>query len=314
MDYLFLFLGLALLILSGEFLVRGAVGIALGARISTLVVGLTVVSFGTSAPELVVCIQAALSDHPDIAIGNIVGSNMANLGLVLGIVAILFPLSVNRNSLRIDWPVMMIASIGFFILILDLKVQFYEGIIYLIFLITYLTFLVRKSRKEQVVVADQTKTTGESKPTRALWINITLIILGSAGLVLGSHWFVGGAVVVARDFDVSEKIIGLSLVALGTSLPELVTSIIAGFKKEADLVIGNLIGSNIFNILAIGGITSIVHEIPVNLSFIQMDIYWMLGISLLILPLAFRGSRLGRGSGMILLSVYVVYMYLTFKG
>lgn len=308
MDFLLLIAGLVILTIAGELLVKGAVAIAFRLKISSLVVGMTVVSLGTSAPELIVSIQAALTGHPDISIGNVVGSNIANLGLVLGVTAIIFPILINRNSKIIDWPMMMIASVLFYILILDKQLVFYEGLFFVIILISFLFWLIKRSRKEGLERAPEDKHP-EKERGRKLWRSIMFLAVGSIGLVFGAGWFVDGATGIAKYFGVSERIIGLTIVAFGTSIPELVTSGIAAFKKQTDIAIGNLIGSNIFNILAILGITSMITPLTIHEKVLNSDVLWMLGISLLILPLMLLGRKLNFLHGLILLVGYVVYIW-----
>ena len=312
MDFLLLIGGLAILIFAGELLVKGAVAVAFRFKISSLVVGMTVVSLGTSAPELIISIQAALTGHPDISIGNVVGSNIANLGLVLGITAIIFPIAINRNSIRIDWPMMMLASVLFYVLILDKQLVFYEGLLFVIILFVFLFWLVKRSRKkglEKVAVEDEPQV---KEQERKLWISITFLLVGSIGLVFGAKWLVEGATGIAKYFGVSERIIGLTIIAFGTSVPELVTSVIAAFRKQTDIAIGNLIGSNIFNILAILGITSMITPLTIHEKVLSSDVLWMLGIALALLPLMLIGKRLNAPKGALLLIVYVAYIFLLF--
>ncbi len=312
MDFLLLIVGLVILIASGELLVRGSVAVALNFKISALVIGVTVVSIGTSAPELLVSIQAVLSNHHDISIGNVVGSNIANLALVLGVTAIIFPVAIKKDSIRIDWPVMMMASVVLYLLMLNKSLNFTEGLIFVAALITYVVWLIRRSRKEGLKKAALTDKYFQKGSYLSMFKNVVFIVLGCIGLVFGADWFVEGAVGIARVLGVSERVIAISLVALGTSLPELVTSGVAAFRKETDIAIGNLIGSCIFNILGILGVTSIIHQISVNEKIIQFDIFWMLGISLLLFPLMLIGRKINRVKGMTLLAAYIIYMIVIF--
>lgn len=306
MDYLYFVIGLLLLVGSGEVLVKGAVGISYWFKISPLVVGMTIVSFGTSAPELLVSLQAALGGNPDISIGNVIGSNVANLALVLGLTAIIFPIVVDVNSIRMDWPSMMLATILLFLFIYDNKLERWEGAILFTGLLVFNVYIIRKSRKKtkrETSVDEQNL--GKSK----IWLNVVLIIAGSAGLVFGSDLFVDGAVGIAKRFGVSDLVIGTTVVAFGTSVPELITSTIAAFRKQTDISIGNLIGSNLFNIAAILGITSLVTDIPVNEKVISFDIWWVLGISAIVLPMMLLRRKITRVKGLILVSCYVFYIY-----
>ena len=307
--YLLLIIGFAVLIASGEILVRGAVGIALKFRISALVVGMTVVAFGTSAPELLVSVIAALEGHPDIAIGNVVGSNLCNIALILGITSLIFPIPVQKTSLRTDWPMMMGSTILLYLFILNAVLNWWEGLIFIFLLVAFNFFIIRKSRAENLEVTDESI---EKVKESNLLKSILLLAVGCAGLAFGADWLVDGASTIAQDFGISEKVIGISIVALGTSLPELTTSVIAALKKETDIAMGNLLGSNIFNILSILGITSLIKEIPINNEIISSDIYWVLGISALLLPLMLTRRKVSRIEGGLLLVCYIVYMFVLF--
>lgn len=300
--------GFVILLISGEFLVRGATSLALRFNISTLVVGVTVVSFGTSAPELVISLQAALNGHPDIAIGNIVGSNIANLALVLGITATIFHVNVSKNSIRIDWPVMMIASLAFWYFMSDLVIVQWEGLVFTIAIIAFVVWLIRKSRKEEIERAGDQKVFIEQQSHSPVFKIIAFVVLGCAGLALGAKWLVDGAIVIAENIGISERIIGLTVIAFGTSIPELTTSLVATFKKQTDISIGNLIGSNIFNILGIIGVTALVTDIPVLEATLSFDIFWMLGISILVLPFMISSFQVRRIEGVILLALYFTYI------
>lgn len=313
MTYLLFVVGLLLLLAGGEVLVRGAVGLALKMKVSNLVIGATVVSLGTSAPELLVSLEAALDGHPVISIGNVVGSNIANLGLVLGLIAIIFPLTLDRDALYLDWPVMFSATLLFYLMAYDGMLERYEGALMVLLLLLYITYSVLKSRKRQEhgVVVD----TGieDLKPAKGAsnWKLFGMVLLGSAGLMLGAQWFVDGAIVLAETLGVSEHIISVTVVAFGTSVPELATSGIAAFKKQSDISVGNLIGSNTFNILAILGITSFVKEIPVSAEVISYDMLWVIGIALLVLVALLTGRKVYRIEGAVLLAVYGLYIYFT---
>ena len=308
---LILLAGLSFLIIGGDFLVRGASGVALRAKISPLVVGLTVVAFGTSAPELLVSVQSALAGNPDIAMGNVIGSNICNLALVLGVTAVILPIGINRDSLRIDWPVTMGASLLLFFLAQDSWVNTWEGALFVGILITYTFFIIRKSRKQtKANLAAQESLLDElPEPTGKPGLDFLFIALGGAGLYFGSEWFVDSARTLAVYLGVTERVISITVVALGTSLPELVTSAIASFKKQSDLAVGNLLGSNIFNIFSILGITSLVKEVHVNEVMLDVDMLWMLGITALIFPMMLINRKISRIEGGILLSIYCFYTY-----
>ena len=308
---LFLFAGLFLLVLGGDFLVKGSTNLALRMRISPLVVGLTIVAFGTSSPELLVSINAALSGSPDLTMGNVIGSNICNLALVLGVAAIIRPIQVNSDSIKIDWPMTMGSSILLYFLVREGLLKSFEGVLFIFLLIGYTAFVIVKSRKENhrgdASYLDEMSKRGHQKH---LYKDIVLIVLGCFGLFYGSDWFVEGGKELALHFGVGERVIGITVLALGTSLPELVTASIASFKNQTDLALGNLMGSNIFNILSILGITSIIKEIEVSDVFLNTDIFWMLGITLLILPMMIHKREVGRREGLVLL---LIYGYYTFK-
>ena len=307
---LILLAGLVFLILGGDFLVKGATGIALRAHISPLVVGLTVVAFGTSAPELLVSLRAALAGNPDIAMGNIVGSNICNLSLVLGVMAVILPIGVNTDSIKIDWPVTMGVSLLLFLLVLDGWVNTWEGALFVSLLIIYTVLIIRKSRREtKANLTLDTEKIDIPEPARSPVMDYLFILLGGVGLYFGAEWFVSSATTLAIYLGVTERVISLTVVAVGTSLPELVTSVIASVKKQTDVAVGNLMGSNLFNILSILGITSLVKEIQVNEVMVEVDMVWMLGITAVILPMMLFKRTISRLEGGILLVLYCVYTY-----
>ncbi|MGB0887572.1 MAG: calcium/sodium antiporter [Vicingaceae bacterium] len=307
MEYVLLIGGLAVLIIAGELLVRGAVGIALKFNIPTIVIGMTIVSFGTSAPELLVSLKAALNNHAELAIGNVIGSNIANIALVLGVTTMILPITVKRSTVKVDWPIMMGASMLFFIFILNNVIEWYEGLIFTAGLIAFNFYMFwnakRKGEKEELDVDT------EDLKKSSLLLNSVLIILGCIGLAFGANWLLDGAVTIASNFGVSEHVIGVTIVAFGTSVPELITSVVAAFKKHTDISVGNLIGSNIFNILGVLGITALVKEIPVTDQVINIDSLWMLAIAFLIFPLMIIGFKVNRLRGLLLFAFYGVYIY-----
>ena len=305
-----LILGLFVFIVGGDFLVRGASSIALRAHLSPLVVGLTIVAFGTSAPELLISINAALGGNPDLAMGNVVGSNICNLALVLGVTVLIGPVKVNADSIKIDWPVAMISALLLFWLGKDGELGLIEGLFFVVFLLSYIIFIIVKSRKENIAaITMEEELDLPDGPSSSLFKDMLYLAIGGAGLYFGSDWFVGGAKELATFLGVSQRVIGITVLALGTSLPELVTAIVASFKRETDLAIGNLIGSNIFNILSILGITSLIKPIAINQTILSVDMFWMIGITLLILPMMLIKRELGKAEGIILLCIYVYYTY-----
>ena len=311
-DFIFIVLGLTLLILGGNWLLKSAVALSLRLNVSKIVIGLTVVSFATSAPELIVSINAALDGSPDLALGNVVGSNIANLGLVLGVTVLLSNIKVERSFYTTDWPVMMVASLLFVgFIYFDKTLQIYEGIIMVVFLIAFLVYLLRFQKNE----VDLDEVSDDDIPLSVIKI-ILFLIIGGVALWGGSELLVNGAKALAQSFGVSERIIGVTVVSIGTSIPELAASIIAIVKKEKAISLGNLIGSNIFNILAVLGITSIITPINVvDEGLLTNDVYWMLGISFLVLPLIVlpKSMRLSKLEGLILLGLYISFVYLTIK-
>ena len=304
-----LIIGLIVLIVGGDYLVRGSSSIALRLHLSPLVVGLTIVAFGTSAPELVISVQSALQGSPDLAMGNVVGSNICNLALVLGITAVINPVRVRTNSIRIDWPMTMGTSILLFLTVREGFLGASEGILFILILCTYLFLIIRQSRRDVLAAKKEQEEDIPDAPSKQIWKDVGFIIIGCIGLYFGSEWFVGSAKDLALSLGVEERVVGLTVVALGTSLPELVTAAVASYKGQTDLALGNLMGSNIFNILSILGITSIIQEIHVHVDILNKDIIWMLMITLMILPLMVMRREVGRVDGFILLIVYTVYIY-----
>jgi cation:H+ antiporter len=310
-DFIFIVLGLVSLIFGGSWLLKAAVALSLRLNIPKIVIGMTVVSFATSAPELIVSIKAALDGFPDLALGNVVGSNIANIGLVLGITVILGTIDVKKSFYTTDWPVMMIASLLFFVFIFfDHEIQRYEGVIMLIFLCVFLIYLLKFQKQ---AVEDEAPEDDILLPN---YKTVLFLIIGGVALWAGSELLISGAVGMATSFGVTERVIAITVVSIGTSIPELAASIIAVIKKEKAISLGNLLGSNIFNILAVLGITSIITPIKaVDLGLLDNDIFWMLGISFLILPLVFfpKKMRLGKWEGILLLVVYVSFVYFTIQ-
>ncbi|WP_026777040.1 calcium/sodium antiporter [Polaribacter sp. Hel_I_88] len=309
MNFLLIIGGLILLILGGNWLLKSAVALSLKLNISKVVIGMTVVSFATSAPELIVSINAALNGSSDLALGNVIGSNIANLGLVLGITLLLGSMTVQKGFFRTDWPVMMIASgLLFFFLANNNVIELYEGIFLFAFLIIFLIYLLRTQKNIDV---DEIL---EEEILLPNYKTVFYLIIGGIGLYGGSELLIKGATSLALEFGVTERVIGVTVVSIGTSVPELAASIIAIIKKEKAISLGNLIGSNIFNILAVIGITSIIT--PISLSderLLTSDIYWMLGISFILLPMVFIPKRfnLNWKHGIILLIGYGFFIYKT---
>ncbi|NKI28280.1 calcium/sodium antiporter [Arenibacter sp. 6A1] len=311
LDIIYIVLGLTLLVLGGNWLLKAAVALSLKLNIPKIVIGMTVVSFATSAPELIVSINAALDGFPDLALGNVVGSNIANLGLVLAITIILGSIDVRKSFYTTDWPVMMLASLLFFgFIYFDGEIQRTEGIVMVVSLFLFLVYLLRF---QKTAVVDEMP---EDDIPLPLYKLVLFLGLGGTALWGGSELLINGAVGLATFYGVSERIIAVTIVSVGTSIPELAASVIAVIKKEKAISLGNLLGSNIFNLLAVLGITAIITPIKVvDQGLLSSDVFWMLGISFLILPLVFipKGLRLGWRDGIVLLLLYAGFVYITIK-
>lgn len=306
MAFFAVIIGIFILIKGGDWLMRAAVALSLRFSIPKIVIGMTVVSFATSAPELIVSIQSALSGHPDLALGNVVGSNIANLGLVLAVTIIISPIDVTSSFYKTDWPMMMLASLLFyFFIVIDNKLVAYEGAILFVLLLVFMVYLIKYQKTAVLDEAPEDDQVLNASKT------FTYLLLGGFSLWLGSETLIKGAVSLAHDLGVSERIISVSIISLGTSIPELSASIIAILNKEKAISLGNLIGSNIFNLLAVMGITSMIHPVEIqDKGLLSNDIWWMFGISFLILPLVFfpRGSKLAWIDGLILLILYSIFI------
>ncbi len=309
MDILFIVIGLVLLVVGGNWLLKSSVGLSLRLNISKIIVGLTVVSFATSAPEMIVSVKAALDGFPDIALGNVIGSNIGNIGLVLGIVLLINAIQVDRSFYITDWPTKMIASTLLFIfLAIDGGLTRIDGIIFMAVLVVFLIILIRNNKKVQV---DIDVTTDENMSFLKIF---GFLLIGGVALWGGSELLVKGAVNLAESVGVSKRVIAITVVSIGTSIPELASSIIAAIKKENDISIGNIIGSNIFNILSVLGITAIIKPIEkVDVRIIEQDIYWMLGFAFILLPMVILPKRnsLSLKEGILLLMAYGVFLYFT---
>lgn len=316
MSILYILIGLTLLVIGGEFLVRSSVALSFKLKLSKMVIGLTVVSFATSAPELLVSIQAAMDGLSSISLGNVIGSNIANIGLVLGITALIAPLAIDRDFYKFNWPVMMVFSIGlYFLLKSGGMITRIEGSILLGLLIVYLWLLLARARKEKKEVAVEEV---DDKLANVTGLKIGLwLLIGGLALWGGSELLVKGAVDVASMMGVSERVIAVTMIAVGTSVPELAASVIAALKKEKALSLGNLIGSNIFNIASVLGFTAIIQPISLdNEQLLSNDIWWMLGFAGVLIPLAFLPKKftLGRYKGLLIVIAYCAFVSLAFLG
>jgi cation:H+ antiporter len=309
LTYFLLALGLIILLLGGKILVDGASSIASKLGMSPGLIGLTVVAIGTSLPELLVSVSAALKGNSDIAIGNILGSNLSNIGLVLGISGIFYPILIEKSLLKFDYLITLVVSFIFLGLSIDGILTLWDGIILFSLFIIFNVYLLRNLGTGIGNIVEEGKKQVQ-QVIQYSWLKaIGLFIAGVASLYLGSELLVVNAVTISRELGISERIIGITIVSIGTSLPELVTSIVAALSKRTDLAIGNILGSNILNILLILGVTSIIQPIQVSQAFLSSDYWWMIGITLLLFPLMRTKMRISKIEGSVLLFFYLTYLY-----
>ncbi len=308
--------GLVLLLIGGDILVRGAVALAQRLDVPPLVIGLTVVAFGTSSPELVVSLDAVLTGSPEIAIGNVVGSNIANILLVLGLPAIIYPIACDVNAIRRDGAIMFSVTIGFIALCWSGQLLNWQGAIMTSLLCGYLTWSYFSGRAENEATAEAIvdEIEGISARPQSIWLSLIFIFSGIAALVFGADLLIDGGVAIAIAAGVSKATIGLSLIALGTSLPELATSLVAAIRRHGDVAIGNVIGSNLFNILGIMGITSMVKTVPIPGQIVSYDLWIMLSAAILITPFVLHGRPISRRYGAFLTLAYFIYVLSLFYG
>lgn len=311
---IFLLLGLGLLMWGAEWLVKGASKLARAIGISPLAIGLTIVAYGTSTPELIVNIKSALAGQDDIALGNIVGSNIFNVLFVLGVCGLISPLKVQLKLIRLDVPLMIGASFLLLFSCLDYRLSAVEGIIFIIGIVLYTWFCFSYSKKEDKFIKDEfdKEYGGDVKALRkspALLKDVLLIGAGLVLLVIGAKWLINSSIEIARYFNISELVISLTIVAAGTSLPEVATSIIATMKGERDIAIGNVVGSNIYNILAILGVTALIPKggMAINPVSMALDIPFMVFVAVICLPIFRSGAAISRKEGFLLFSLYVGY-------
>jgi cation:H+ antiporter len=311
MSLLLILAGFVLLVLGGEYLVRSSVALSFRLKLSKLVIGMTVVSFATSAPELLVSLQAAMNGVSDIALGNVIGSNIANIGLVLGITAIITPLYVSQEFYKYNWPMMMLMSLALYVFLKnDAQLSTAEGAGLLATLLVFIVILIRKSRSQNVHLNSEEV---DENLSRVSSIKITIwLLIGSASLYFGSEWLVKGAVDLATSLGISEYAVSVTVIAVGTSIPELAASVIAAVKKEKAISLGNLIGSNIFNIGFVLGSTAIIGDIPVDSPVIlKTNLFWMIGFACILMPLVFipKRYRISRYKGLILFLSYIFFVF-----
>lgn len=308
LSVLYVLSSLVLLYFGASWLVKGSSSLAIKAGVSPLIAGLTVVAFGTSSPELVVSVNVALSGHGNIAIGNVIGSNLFNICIILGISAVITPLKIKMQLLKIDIPILIITTIVFMLLFADRHISRLEGGILLVGIILYTTLNIilarREKDKEVIDEFNETVSNGKIK----WYFSAGMIVLGIGVLVAGSEILVKGAVDIARSLGVGDTIIGLTIIAAGTSVPELASSIVAVMKKEYDIAIGNVIGSNIFNILGIIGISGIINPLSA-IAISNIDLYIMLGVTFLLLPFFRTNYTLKRDEGIFMIGLYLMYLY-----
>ncbi len=316
MMYLMVAAGLILLLVSGDILVRGAVSLAQCIGVSPLVIGLTVVAFGTSAPELVVCVNAALSGAPEMAIGNVVGSNIANILLVLGLPAAIFPIACGTGEIRRDTVLMLLATGAFIVAAWFGSFQSWQGTIMVALLLAFLfwSYLSTRSSNDHTAEDLVDEIEGIAARPHDTWLSLVFIGGGHVGLLGGSHLLVEGALEVAIAAGISEAVIGLTLLAIGTSLPELATSLVATIRRHGDVTIGNVVGSNLFNLLGIMGVTAIVRPVPVPPEFLRFDLWIMLAAALLLVGFVADGRRINRITGAFLAISYGAYIWFQFTG
>lgn len=323
LTYLYLIAGLLLLIAGGNYLVKGGVAVAKRFKVPTLIIGMTIVAFGTSSPEFIVSLQSALQGHPEMSIGNVVGSNIANIGLILGITALILPMAVNRTSVKIDVPFLIFCSLLFYTLAQDSIISRCEGAIFISLIILFTLLSIYKGKKENPVeepVKEETKKEKELNMISA----IIMIVASCGALTVGANLLIDSAVSIAKSFGVSERVISVTLIAFGTSIPELATSIMAAIRKENDIAIGNVVGSNIFNILFVIGGSALITPIE-NFDFasFSFDFYWMIIfaaiLALTVIPFERIVKKikdekvysiLTRFEGFCLVAAYIVYVFL----
>lgn len=307
MEYLQLTIGFILLMIGAEIFIRGAVAIAQKISMSPLVIGLTVLALGTSAPELVVSIKAAVNNSPGIALGNMIGSNIANILLVLALTAVIYPVKCRRREFIRDYSFMNIITLLFAVLCLTKMLTMIHGIIMIALLMSFIVYNYFDGKKKG---SANNEVEGLSNLAQKSWFFIiTAAVIGLSGVLGGADFLVRGAVTIAQNLGISEEVIGLTVIAFGTSLPELATSLVAAFRHQNDMALGNIIGSNIWNILLIMGVASIMVPIKIPLQIAQFDVWIMMASSLILLPLMIKNNQLGRMSGIVLVISYFIYVY-----
>ena len=317
MSVFYILIGLTLLVVGGEFLVRSSVGLSFKLNLSKMVIGLTVVSFATSAPELLVSLQAALEGLSDIALGNVIGSNIANIALVLGLTAIISTLGIDSDFFRFNWPVMVLFSLGLYLaLINDGVLSKLEGFILVVSLVIYLFVLIHRAKLARPTEEGQNDAVDSALSKTSYFKIVIWLLIGAIALYFGSEWLVLGATELAASLGVSDYAISVTVIAIGTSVPELAASLIAALKKEKAISLGNLIGSNIFNIASVLGLTALITPIQVvDDRILDTNMFWLLGFAIVLLPLGYLPLKmeLNRWKGFILFAAYCVFIGLAFS-
>lgn len=316
MTYFLIIAGFALLLVGGESVVRGSVALAQRLGVSPLIVGLTIVGFGTSLPEMVVSVNAALVGAPGLAVGNVVGSNVANILLILGVASIIAPIAVHPGAVRRDLLGMTVVTLIYVALGMMGQIVFWHGVLMLIALFCYIGFTVWHDNKSHDEVADLHREEAEEMgviPLRTVSIG-GIIVIGLFAVVVGAEWLVTGATTLAKEFGVSDEVIGLTVVAIGTSLPELATSIVAAYRGHSDVCVGNVLGSNLFNLFGITGVTALFAPLPFSDKIVSFDLWVLLAATAIIIPFMLSGRRISRIEGSILLLLYVGFIASQFLG
>lgn len=315
MIYVSVLAGFVLLLAGGEVLVRGGVALARHLGVSPLLVGLTVVAFGTSAPELVICLIAALEGAPAIAVGNVVGSNIANILLIVGVSALIYPIAVSRRSIKRDGTVVVISALLFSLLAMTGVLGFWHGLVMVISLLLYLAYSYVSDKRDSEAAAAIEREIEEMGPAaEPVWKSLMLLGFGLGAVIWGSDLLVDGAVAAARDFGISEAVIGLTLIAIGTSLPELATGVVAAYRKHSDLAFGNVVGSNIFNTIGVMGVVAVATPVEVPSQIVHFDLWVMLGVTLAFMGGAYLLRRVGRLTALVYLLGYGAYVAAQFLG
>ncbi len=311
-------LGLALLVVGGETLLRGSVGLAKLLRLTPAIIGLTVVAAGTSVPELAVSWIAALQGKADIAVANVVGSNIFNITFIVGLCAVVRPMAITGNTIKLEYPVLVLVTLLCIVVVQDGVLNPLDAILFLVAYLWFTAYMVRLVRQQvtqaEARALDEEVTELTPEPSRPrTWVCVGLIVVGIALLGAGAQSTVTGAVQLARLMGWSERVIGLTIVSIGTSLPEIVASLMSSLRGRSDVAIGNVIGSNLFNILCILGLSGLIAPLPVQAELLTNDCWWMLGVTLLIFPLMFTRRSINRAEGAVLLAAYTIYLGLLLR-